>query len=207
MNMERKRLIIWNVVSVAFLVAFFLLLSNINTSGMKAFDEAVYNSLYKASWLTSLMKVITHLGDGATLVGIALLSFFVLRDKFNAIAISLDLSLISLVNHTLKNVIKRPRPDGFRLILIDGYSFPSGHSATSFAFYGFLIYLIIKNSRNKIVKVVTVVTLAAVILGVGISRVYLGVHYASDVIGGFLFAAFFTMIFISFIENATSKKL
>ena len=82
----------------------------------------------------------------------------------------------------LKLIIQRPRPDEYRIIDASGYSFPSGHSMISMAFYGFIIYLICKYVNNKILKYFLIGLLGSLIILIGVSRVYLGVHYVSDVL-------------------------
>ena len=98
------------------------------------------------------------------------------------------MSIIALFNFTVKNIVCRPRPDELRLIEESGYSFPSGHSAVSLAFYGYIIYLIFKYCKNKFLKTILISFLTMMILSIGMSRIYLGVHYVTDVIGGYCFS-------------------
>lgn len=89
------------------------------------------------------------------------------------------------LNQVLKHIVQRPRPDGFRLATEAGYSFPSGHSMVSMAFYGLIIWMVWRYHKQDIMRWVWCVFFGLVIVMVGISRVYLGVHYASDVVAGF----------------------
>ena len=97
--------------------------------------------------------------------------------------------------------MQRPRPIEFRIIDENGYSFPSGHSMVSAAFYGFLIYLIYKNIKNKYLKWGLITILSLLIIFIGISRIYLGVHYTSDVLAGFLISISYLIIFTSLIKG------
>ena len=93
--------------------------------------------------------------------------------------------------------MQRPRPTEHRIIDESGYSFPSGHSMVSAAFYGFLIYLIYKNVKNKYLKWGLITILSLLVFLIGVSRIYLGVHYTSDVLAGFLVAISYLIIFIT----------
>jgi undecaprenyl-diphosphatase len=106
-----------------------------------------------------------------------------------------------LLNQVLKRIIRRPRPTGINLIKENGFSFPSGHSMVSMAFYGVLIYLINKSKLNKETKLLLSLLLSILILFIGISRIYLGVHYASDVLAGFSLSLAYLIISIYIYEK------
>ena len=107
----------------------------------------------------------------------------------------------SIINKILKAIFVRPRPNVLRLIKQGGYSFPSGHAMASMTFYGFLIYLIIKSNINKNIKILLTSLLTILILLIGISRIYLGVHYASDILAGYLVSIIYLILFTSVINK------
>lgn len=204
MKLTKRKTLIFIV--CIFLGSFILLLTRISSGTLVAFDEAVYNLLEHNSWLTSIMKFITFFGDSQTLIMLAIVAFIAIRNKKEAATVPLNLALIATCNATLKLLIKRPRPVGISLIEASGYSFPSGHSASSFAFYGFLMYLIYNNCKNKKLKIVSMMFLGILIFLIGLSRIYLGVHYASDVLGGYSLAALYLILYISTIKKYKLTK-
>lgn len=155
----------------------------------------------RSDFLTPVMKFITILGGSYVVIGIAVLSFLILSNKRWSFLISLNLVFVFLLSQGLKFLIQRERPFGYHLVIEKGFSFPSGHSMVSAAFYGFIIYLISQNCKSKIVKVCSVVLVIIFILLIGISRVYLGVHYMSDVIAGFFLSAFYLILYIKVINQ------
>lgn len=147
--------------------------------------------------LTFIFKIITNLGGAYCLIIIAILCAIFIKNKKIAFAMPVNLILSTMLNLMLKNIVERPRPIGYRLIDETGYSFPSGHSMISAAFYGLIIYFIWKNVKNTKLKYISCILLALLILLIGISRIYLGVHYASDVLGGFTISIAYLIIFTS----------
>ena len=105
-----------------------------------------------------------------------------------------------LLNLLLKNFFDRERPNINIIIEANGFSFPSGHSMGSMTYYGFLIYLILRSKRKPLSKLGLGILLCLVILLIGISRIYLGVHYPSDVLAGFVAGSVWLMICISLLE-------
>ena len=118
-----------------------------------------------------------------------------------SLAILINLIIVTLLNQGMKFILQRPRPTEYRIIEETGYSFPSGHSMVSMAFYGLLIYLIYKHIENKYLKWLLISILSLLIILIGFSRIYLGVHYVSDVIAGFLFSIAYLILFIKSINK------
>ena len=150
-----------------------------------------------------IAKFITKFGGAIFIIILVIVLFIVIKNRRIRISIFLNLVIITTLNQLLKRILQRPRPSEYRIIEETGYSFPSGHSMVSMAFYGYLIYLIYKYVKNKYVKWISIMLLSILICTIGISRIYLGVHYTSDVLGGFLISISYLIIFIS----ATDKFL
>lgn len=151
--------------------------------------------------VTPIMKCITWFGSALCLILMSFLSFFLFKDKRVSILVCVNLVVITVFNQLFKFILQRPRPSDFRIIEESGYSFPSGHSMVSMAFYGFLIYLIYKKINNKYLKWGLISFLALLIVLIGISRIYLGVHYTSDVLAGFLISIAYLILFISIVNK------
>ncbi len=169
-------------------------------------DYNLYNLIITlmTSKTTALMMFISYLGSALTLITLTVGLMLILKNKKNAKYVALNLVIVFLLNRILKLIIARPRPNVLRLVIENGYSFPSGHAMVSMGFYGFLIYLIFINIKNKKVKYSSIVFLSFLILSIGISRIYLGVHYATDVIGGFMIAFLYLIIFIKYMYKIKS---
>ncbi len=151
--------------------------------------------------VTKIAKIITNFGGSFFLIFIVIILAITLKNKKIVAFVFLNLILSFLLNSTLKNILQRPRPTEYMLINEKGYSFPSGHSMVSMAFYGFLIYLIYKFIKNKTLKTILICFLTLLIFLIGISRIYLGVHYTTDVIAGFLVAISYLILYTSIIKK------
>lgn len=183
------------------LVIFVVILENIFDAEIVTFDTSIYNaiSLSKTNAVTSVLKIITQFGSAEFLILITILSFVVVKNKKIPICIALNLASIGALNQILKMIVQRPRPEGFRLIEETGYSFPSGHSMASMAFYGLIIYFVFKYVKNKNAKIIICTILSLLVLLIGITRIYLGVHYASDVIAGFVLSIAYLVVYITIV--------
>lgn len=164
-------------------------------------DANTYSVITKlmSNNMTSIMIFISYLGSAVTLICLTLALIILLKNKRDSKFIALNLIIVFLLNRILKLIIARPRPSVLRLVYEEGYSFPSGHAMVSMGFYGFLIYLAYKNIKDKKIKIPLIIILSILILLIGLSRIYLGVHYATDVIGGFIIAIIYLVLFIKFL--------
>lgn len=191
------------------LLTFVLILEDVFEVPMLSMDKYMYALLVielRNNTLTAIMKMITFMGSAYFLGAFIIISFIFIKNKKIPLCFLINLVTITLLNQTLKIIIKRPRPIGYRLINETGYSFPSGHAMVTAAFYGYLIYIIYKYIDNKVLKYVLMVLCAFLILLIGLSRIYLGVHYASDVVGGITFSIFYLILFVNISKKYISYK-
>ena len=159
-----------------------------------------------SDFATPIAKFITNFGGAIFIIVLTVLLIAVIKNKKIGLSIFANLAIITILNQLLKRILQRPRPTEYRIIEETGYSFPSGHSMISMAFYGYLIYLIYKYVENKYLKWILISLLSVLICLIGISRIYLGVHYTSDVLGGFLISISYLVIYISAVNKFLIEK-
>lgn len=183
---------------------FYELLDELQDKELGPFDDRISEFVFslRSSFLTDVMLLITDLGDrtGYIIAGALLLLFFYFR--YRSLIFPLQTGLVLIVagglNRWLKALIERPRPEANRLLEETSLSFPSGHAMSSIAFYGFLIYLSWRLTPGKpLLRWLITLVLLLLILAIGFSRVYLGVHYPSDVLAGYAAGGACLAIFIA----------
>ena len=180
-----------NLRTVVLLVAalvFVVLLNEVAEGEIMKLDTMAYDLFVgrmRSDVLTHVMEGFTSLASVVVLAVMAAVIAALAPGKAPGWCVSVNLVCVVVLNTILKEIVQRPRPEGFRLISETGYSFPSGHSMVSMAFFGLLIWMVWRFHRKDVMRVVWCVVFGLVIVMVGVSRIYLGVHYASDVIAGF----------------------
>lgn len=210
------------LVAILFLgsvIAFLAIARYVFLSEKNEFDARVFDYLHQhvSDNATNLMLAFTSLGNFQTLVvANLLLTFyflFVRKHKWYSIKIaSIALSSVTIMS-LLKIWFNRSRPLVPLLEPARGLSFPSGHAMSSVTFFGLIIYFVYRHVENRIIKVVLISLLSAVIFMIGLSRVYLRVHYASDVLAGFcagivwLFASILILRKIEFYSKRNLNKV
>ncbi|MBS8266163.1 PAP2 family protein [Mesobacillus boroniphilus] len=176
-----------------------------------AFDRVVIDRVQglEAEGLTAVMKFFTYIGSLRFIVilsiPIFLFLFYVLKHRLEILVFLSVVYITPILNRLLKLYFHRARPDFHRLIEIGGYSFPSGHAMNAFSFYSILAFLLWRHVPTRIGRTAVILISSIMILGIGISRVYLGVHYPSDIIGGFLASGLWVAAVIWFFQRYKEK--
>ncbi|HEX6848520.1 MAG TPA: phosphatase PAP2 family protein [Chitinophagaceae bacterium] len=176
------------------------------------FDQNVFSAIapYINPGLTNVMSFITFLGKHDLLIplNIVLILFFIYRkEKWFATRIA-ALSLSSLLlMFILKLFFQRTRPDLPVIGDVKGFSFPSGHALISVVFYGLFIHMIWHEVQSKWLRIVMVTLLSILILLIAFSRVYLRVHYASDVIAGIAVGFIWLVLSLNIIHRIEKKYI
>ncbi len=152
--------------------------------------------------LTKIMLLITSFGDRILLIlaAITAIIFLIKKHHKESVLFGLALAMGTVLNIIFKNMAQRPRPLIAPLIIENSYSFPSGHAMNSFIFYALIAYFSYHFFRNKkLTSLITACSITIVLL-IGFSRIYLGVHYFTDVFAGYI-AGFWWFITILLVEH------
>jgi len=191
------------IISFFFFLIFLLIAHSIMKKEVLEFDSIIYNFInsFHSPLLTVFFKIITHFAGGYILIGICILVLLFIKKRRYFYLMSINLMNTILFNQGLKLIFARERPLDIALIEETGYSFPSGHSMASMSFYGLLIYIIYRSDLPKKWKIIGISLLTLLILLIGISRIYLGVHFVSDVIAGFCLSVSYLIIFTKITEK------
>ena len=203
LRLARENLMII-VLSVALLL-FVYLLQNVMSGDIRRIDGIAYQFFVvrlRRDWLTPIMQSFTSLSAPVVLAVMLIVVAAFAPGRMPGRFAAANLVGIVALNYALKEIVQRPRPEGFRLIAETGYSFPSGHSMVAVAFYGFMIWLIIRYEEDRLQRWIWSLALFFVVIMIGVSRVYLGVHYFSDVMAGYCVAAVWLVIFTRIIVPA-----
>lgn len=166
-------------------------------------DQILYNFLveHRNQVFNVFFITITELGSAEILIVITIFCIIFMKNKLYKILVPANLAFIALFNQILKHIFVRQRPNMLRLVEENGYSFPSGHAMASTAFYGLLIVFAFKHIENKKLRNILCIGLSLLIIFIDISRIYVGVHYASDVIAGTCLSIAYLIILTRLIEG------
>lgn len=188
------------------ILLFSVLAIAIKADYLSGFESWVYNKsvTHMSESLTDILKVITNIGGpiGVCAVCIAIYLIPNLRNKV-AIPASLCVVFSFVLNIILKSSFERERPNILRLVSESSYSFPSGHAMVNMALYAILIIYAFKFLESKKLKIPLIIGMTLLIVAIGFTRVYLGVHYAGDILGGWLVGFAVSMVIYMIMKHTT----
>ncbi|MGB9825306.1 MAG: phosphatase PAP2 family protein, partial [Desulfofundulus sp.] len=173
---------------------------------LSTFDGLIANSIRHCRTLpvTSIMKGFTIIGSADSIalmaLGITIILVVLQRPLWQPLFLNITTTGSWLSEEVLKAVFRRPRPAVDQLVHASGYSFPSGHSTVGIAFFGAVAFLLWIHLYRSRLRLLTTTILALLILCIGISRIYLGVHYPSDVLAGFAVGGTWLTLCITIIQ-------
>ncbi|WP_066064744.1 phosphatase PAP2 family protein [Neobacillus soli] len=210
MNLK-VHLIIAFIISLVCVLGFSLISLLISDHKIIDFDSDVIAAIQglESPFLTKVMKFFTFIGSAPVVIILSIfLLFFLYKVLHHRLELILFVSAIfgsAVLNQILKLVFHRVRPNFHRLIDIAGYSFPSGHAMNAFAVYVIISFLLWRHIASKWGRSLLIFISVAMIVAIGTSRIYLGVHYPSDIIGGYLASGFWLTVAILFFQFYKEK--
>ena len=189
------------IIFIISIILFIIIAISISLYDNIPLDSNIYNTIKNIinPTNTHIFKIITFTASTLGIIIICLLSFII--NKKSGILLTFNTIIITVINLISKLIFRRDRPTINQLVFEDSYSFPSGHTITATVVYGFIIYLIYKSNLSKKEKSIYISILILLILLIGLSRIYLGVHYFTDVIGAIALGISYLIIAIYIIEK------
>lgn len=209
-KVDKKLIMGMILTSIAFLgfLAFMIMALCDYSFKMDNFNVIVANN--RNSFWSSFFKIFTHLGSFYTLAILALVAvillWFVKKDKRLSIFYAVCFAVVCISNFVIKQIVRRIRPEHLMIIEETGFSFPSGHAMMTFAFFFLLAHFIWIMIKNKPIKISLVVLCVILIEAVSFSRIYLGVHYLSDILAGWLLTFAIVGVCLMFYNSKLFRK-
>lgn len=158
-------------------------------------DVTFYQFLasFQSEDITMLMKTITFFGSTVGVVMVCLICCLFHFQK--GLLLSIHVAIVAIMNQIIKVIVARPRPSVIHLVEENSYSFPSAHAMVSMTLFGLIAYWLYPRHRYLAILILVIP------IFIGMTRIYLGVHYTSDIIAGFLFSITYLSIVISLMKN------
>lgn len=179
----------------------------IKNGGIVGFDDGVYNLVTRNtnSFLDNMYKVFTFLASTLFVVSACVVLLVFMKNKKIAGTIFGSVAISTIVNIVIKSIFRRPRPEVRRLVEEKSFSFPSGHTMAAVTLYGILIFFVMRSKLQKNVKLAISIVLGLLPICVAVSRIYLGAHFASDVIGAAITSTALLLVETYFISKYYKK--
>lgn len=160
--------------------------------------------------LTLFMKFLSFIGDTVPVIVLTLLSalflYRVLHHRVEVILLLGTMAGSTLLNLLLKYIFQRTRPEINQIVFEEGFSFPSGHSMAAFSLYGMLTFLLWRHIKTRLGRGTILTVNGLMIALIGLSRIYLGAHYPSDVIAAYAASGFWLFTVIWFYQYLQERK-
>jgi len=199
------------IIAVLLLLLFAWVSEEVIAEHTRNFDTAVRAAVheYSSPALTRVAVFASLLGGDVLALAffVALALFLRLRWRRAAVWLTITIAGALVLDFALKHFFHRPRPAAFFGALPHTYSFPSGHALLSFCFYGVLAGLLTDRIKPLVFRILAWAVAAILIISIGLSRIYLGVHYPTDVIAGYLVAAVWVSAMIAVDHWRTRRTL
>lgn len=200
---------IWYLLTLVLLIVIcVIVVKSSYINDINKFDQSVIKFIISIldDRLTSIFEFLTFFGDIYIPIVILMCIFLLIKNKWYFYLQSVSYLIAGIITYLTKILAGRERPLEALIEIPSSKSFPSGHTLTSIVFYLMLIYLL-TNKCSKRVKIISFICGSIFVLLIAFSRVYLGVHYCSDVVGGIIFGIPCLLMLINVISKNYKKKL
>lgn len=208
----KTQLLIAFLISLVSLLAFSVMAILVKKNTIVSFDSKIISFVQglESPWLTSIMRFFTFIGDTVPVIILSIVSIIllykVLNHRTELILFTTVMFGANILFLALKMFFQRARPDLHRLAEATNYSFPSGHATMAFSLYGVLTFILWRHINTSFKRTIHIIVSSIVILSIGISRIYLGVHFPSDILAGYFISAFWLMLAIGFFQRYKDKR-
>lgn len=209
------RMLLAFLVCIACGVLFTSIATAISTNTIETFDRSIIDVVQSTETpaLTTIMKFFTALGStsGVLIITVSLFSilYFGIKSRPQAYLFATTIIGTVALNQLLKFIFKRNRPAFHRLVDIGGYSFPSGHTMIAFSLFAMIAFIMWRRVQSYWTRFSIVLFASFMIVIIALSRIYLGVHFPSDIIGGMSVSAIWfliaTTVYTYYQQHATKK--
>ena len=205
--MERDKAIY--IVGFAGIIFFLIALILVLSGHASSIDDPIRYAFYslRQNGLNDVISIFTLAGNWQAIIAVCVI-FLVIPYTRKSIGLPLSIgnAVVLLTNKAIKYIIHRARPDiSLFLISEDGFSFPSGHSISSMYTYGLLLYFVVTNVKNTAWKIVLTIVLTVLMFGIGLSRIFVGVHFPTDVLAGWSLGALAVMVTVWILQKLESS--
>lgn len=213
MKVLSQRFFIAFIICVISAGLFGFIASSIASGSIEQFDTAIISAVQgmEAPWLTVIFKIFTWIGSAYVVIPITLIAFlllyFIYQQRGQAFLFVTVIVGTVLSNELLKLYFKRERPEIYRIIDAGGLSFPSGHTMMAFSLYSIIAYVLWHNMKSLGSRILLIFCVALMIIIIPMSRIYLGVHYPSDIVGGLAASTFLITMMITIYKIFQNKKV
>ena len=214
MKISKRQLVIAFVLCITSISVFLFIANAIEQGTVKHFDQPIIHVIQglESSWLTLFFKTFTWIGSAYVVAPITLIAFlllyFIYHRRGEAVLFVTLIIITVLSNELLKQYFKRERPEIYRIIDAGGLSFPSGHTMMAFSMYAIITFVLWRNMKSHTHQVILISGVTFMISMIAISRIYLGVHFPSDILGGLMASTFLVTLSITiftFIQKSKNK--
>lgn len=191
MNQQSRNLLIAFVIIIVSGSLFGMIVRFISNGQIKNFDLPIIEFVQglETPWLTVVLKAFTWIGSAYGVVPITLIIcailFYGINEKKRAIFFAFSIVSTIILNESLKLYFVRDRPEIYRLMDAGGFSFPSGHTMMAFSLYGMIVYVTWRHLKETKQRIFIMILATFIAFLIAISRIYVGVHFPSDIVGGF----------------------